>query len=350
MKITNVLKKAWNGFLEFVAMHQPPLIIGLVILAALVPAFTQNYYFLRIATLCVINIILGLSYNLVHGYMGQMSFATAAFWGIGAYAGAISITKLGVPSLLAAVLGMLLAGFFGWLIALPSLKVKGYYLSIVTMGFCEIVRLIELNWIEVTRGALGIMNIPPVTIFGYELSSNTASYLIALVILIVTTILVRNLVGSNFGLALKAIRDDDAAAETMGINIIKVKQTNFIISAMICGFVGSFYAQYVTFIHPSGFTSAVSQEFVVMVIFGGLGSIPGTFLGCIALTVLPELLRGLLQYRLLIYGVLMVIMMNFKPTGILGNLDISNIKRMVLDRKKQSAQSASSEGGAENGR
>ena len=145
--------------------------------------------------------------------------------------------------------------------------------------------------------------------------------------------------------------DDEAcasAAETMGINIVRVKRTNFIIAAMICGFVGSFYAQYVTFIHPTSFTSAISQEYAVMAIFGGLGSIPGTFLGCIVLTLLPEVLRGLLQYRLLIYGALMVLMMNIKPTGILGNLDISMIKRMVVDRRKE--EKTLDKGGAADGR
>ncbi len=350
MSKKNPIKKAWDGFLEFAALHQAPILAVLVAVTIILPFLISDVYIIRVATLCIVNISLGLSYNLVHGYMGQMHFATAAFWGIGAYAGAIVITRFGVPSILAMLFGMIVAGIFGWLLALPTLKIKGYYLSIVTMGFCEIVRLVELNWSSLTRGALGIMNIPAFEVFGHPFRSGTATYLIAFIILILTTVVVKNLTGSDFGLSLKAIRDDDAAAETMGINIVRVKRTNFIISAMICGFVGSFYAQYVTFIHPSSFTSAISQEYAVMAIFGGLGSIPGTFLGCIVLTVLPEILRGLLQYRLLIYGALMVIMMNIKPTGILGNLDISMIKRVVLDRRKTEAAEASEKGGAADGR
>lgn len=344
MKKNNFLKKAWTGLIEFAAMHQLLLMAVLMVLVIAFPFLTSNKYLLRIATLCLINIVLGLALNLVQGYMGQMSFATAAFWGIGAYAGAIGVMRLGLPSLAGMIFGMIVAGFFGLLIALPTLKLKGYYLSIVTMGFCEIVRIVEMNWQELTRGSLGIMNIPPVTILGNKFKSGRANYIIALIILLVVTVLVKNLVNSNFGLSLKAIRDDDSAAETMGINIVRVKRINFIISAMICGFVGAFYAQYVTFIHPSGFASGVSQEYIVMVIFGGLGSIPGTFLGCIALTVLPELMRDLLQYRLLIYGALMVIMMNFMPGGLLGNLDLGLVKKKVLERRRKTA-AARNEGG-----
>ena len=348
MNKKNPVKKMWDGFLEFVAMHQAPILVVLIVITVILPFITSNVYIIRVGTLCIINISLGLSYNLIHGYMGQMHFATAAFWGIGAYTGAILVTRLQVPSVIAMFAGMIMAGIFGLLLALPTLKIKGYYLSIVSMGFCEIIRLVELNWSDLTGGALGIMNIPSFEIFGIELDSGAANYLIAFILLILTTIIVRNLTGSNFGLSLKAIRDDDAAAETMGINIVRVKRTNFIIAAMICGFVGSFYAQYVTFIHPTSFTSAISQEYAVMAIFGGLGSIPGTFLGCIVLTLLPEVLRGLLQYRLLIYGALMVLMMNIKPTGILGNLDISMIKRMVVDRRKE--EKTLDKGGAADGR
>lgn len=344
MKKNGILKKTWDGLIEFVAMHQLPIMAVLILLVIAFPFMTGNKYLLRIATLCLINIVLGLALNLVQGYMGQMSFATAAFWGIGAYAGTIGVMRLGMPSLLGMAFGMAVAGVFGLLIALPTLKLKGYYLSIVTMGFCEIVRIVEMNWQDLTRGSLGIMNIPAVSLFGFRFKSGRANYIIALIILFVVTILVKNLINSNFGLSLKAIRDDDSAAETMGINIVHVKRVNFVISALICGFVGAFYAQYVSFIHPSSFASGVSQEYIVMIIFGGLGSIPGTFLGCIVLTVLPELMRGLLQYRLLIYGALMVIMMNFMPGGLLGNLDLGLVKKKILEKRKRAVLEGS-EGG-----
>ena len=326
------LRRGWNSCLRFLAMHQTVILIVLVAATLALPLVTSNRYVLRIGTLCLTNIMLTLGLNLVTGYMGQMSFGQAAFWGIGSYAGTLLIMRLGLSTIPAMILAVVISGFFGYLVALPSLKLKGYYLTIVTMGFCEIVRLIELNWTSFTGGALGIMNIPPISIFGLELRSAQATFFIAFILVVLVTLVVKNLVNSTFGLSIKAIRDDDDVAETMGINIVKVKRTTFVISAMIAGLAGAFYAQYATFIHPSIYTTAASQELIVMIIFGGLGSIPGTYLGAIALTLLPEIMRDLLEYRMLIYGALMVIMMVLKPDGLLGSLDLGLIRRKELER------------------
>ena len=341
MRKKNPLRRGWESFLRFTAMHSGMIIVALLVVTAAVPFLTTNRYVLRIGTLCLVNIILTLGLNLVTGYMGQMSFGQAAFWGIGAYAGTLLIMKLGFSTIPAMLAATVISGLFGYLVALPSLKLKGYYLTIVTMGFCEIVRLVELNWTSLTGGALGIMNIPPVTIFGQTLRSPRAMYLMALVMVVIVTVIVKNLIDSSFGLSIKAIRDDEDAAETMGINIVSIKRRNFVISAMIAGFAGAFYAQYVTFIHPTIFTTAASQELVVMIIFGGLGSLPGTFLGAIALTLLPELLRDLLQYRMLIYGALMVIMMILKPDGLLGNLNLGLIRRVETERREAAGKGGS---------
>lgn len=214
------------------------------------------------------------------------------------------------------------------------MKLKGYYLTIVTMGFCEIMRLVELNWMEVTNGPMGISGIPRFTFLGISMKGYKAYYFIILILVILTTILIRRLIGSKFGLALKAIRDDDVVAEAMGTHIVKYKIITFVISAMIAGVAGAFYAQYITFIDPSSFTYNASQEMLIMVIFGGLGSITGSYLGAILLTILPELLRGLMEYRMLIYGVLMVAMMLLKPDGILGNVDFDRLKQVALQKKR----------------
>ena len=162
---------------------------------------------------------------------------------------------------------------------------------------------------------------------------STAIFYIALLMVILTTVIVRYLIYSNYGLAIKAIRDDDDAAETMGVNIVLMKRMTFIISAAIAGAIGAFYAQYITFIHPSSYTYTASQEILVMIIFGGLGSIPGSFLVAIALTLLPELLRDLMQYRMMIYGVLMVAMMLVKPDGIMGSVNFEHIRRQELEKR-----------------
>lgn len=316
---------------RYIAVHQLLFILLPLILVILIPVATANRYILRMATLCMVNVSLALSLNLVTGYMGQMNFGHAAFWGIGSYTAALLITRLGFTTIPAMILSMAVSGFFGLLVSLPVMKLKGYYLTIVTMGFCEIVRLVEFNWTAFTGGAMGIMNIPALSVFGIKFKSYTQIFYIALIMVVLITIVVRNLVYSNYGLAIKAIRDDDDAAETMGIDIVRVKRMTFIISAALAGAIGAFYAQYITFIHPSSYTYAASQEILVMIIFGGLGSIPGTFLGAIALTILPELLRDLMQYRMLIYGALMVLMMLIKPEGIMGNVNFEHIRRKELE-------------------
>lgn len=322
---------------EFLAMHQKMTIAVVLIIAVAFPFITKNQYYLRIATLCLMYIVLNLGLNLVTGYMGQMSFGQAAFWGIGSYTAAILITKHGFTTIPALLCAAVVAGLFGYLVAIPTLKLRGYYLTIVTMGFCEIVRLVELNWTKFTGGPLGIMNIPSFSFFGVVFETYRSYYLIALILVAVATIVIRNMINSNYGLAIQAIRDDSDAAELMGINIVQKKRLTFVVSAVFAGVAGAFYAQYVTFIHPSIYTTAASQELIAMIIVGGLGSIPGTFLGTILLTVLPEVLRSLMQYRMLIYGALMVLMMAVKPDGIMGSINFDRIRNQIIDQRAKKA-------------
>lgn len=340
----------FKRILRFIALHQTMFIIIFLALAIAFPFFVTNRYLMRMATLCLMYIMLTLGLNLVTGYMGQMSFGQAAFWGIGSYTASLLIVKTGISTIPAMIAAVLISGFFGYLVALPTLKLKGYYLTIVTMGFCEIVRLIELNWTNFTGGSLGIMNIPTFLFFGVKFKSYRDIYIIALILVVIITLIVKNLICSSFGLSIKAIRDDDDVAETMGIDIVRIKRLTFVISAMIAGLAGAFYAQYITFIHPSIYTNAASQEMIVMIILGGLGSLPGTFLGAITLTLLPEILRDLMQYRMLIYGVLMVIMMIVKPDGLMGNINFDHIRDEALEekahlKKLSKKSSGSSKGG-----
>lgn len=330
----------FKKIIRFIAVYQRSIIIVLLAVALAFPFLVKSRYILRMGTLCLMYVMLTLGLNLVTGYMGQMSFGQAAFWGIGSYTAAILIVKTGLPTIPAMLAAMVVSGFFGFLVALPSLKLKGYYLTIVTMGFCEIIRLVELNS-SFTGGSLGMPNIPAFSFFGATFKTPRAIYLIALALVILITIVVKNLVSSSFGLSVKAIRDDDAVAETMGINIVHTKRVTFVISAMIAGLAGAFYAQYITFIHPSIYTTAASQELIVMIILGGLGSLPGSFLGAIVLTVLPELMRDLMEYRMFVYGALMIIMMIVKPDGLLGNFDFGRIREEALDPSDQNKGSQS---------
>lgn len=318
--------------LNWTAKNTKWLLLASIATAVAFPHLFTGAYLIRIATTSLLYVTLALGLNIVTGYMGQTSFGTAAFWGIGAYTAAIMSTRFGLGSGLGFVLAIVLAGLVSLLLGACVLKLKGYYMTIVTLGFCEIIRLVELNWMSLTRGPLGIMNIPKLSFFGIRLTSNVAIYYVILAIVVVVTYVVHRLMNSRFGLAITSIRDDEIATASMGINVVRQKIYAFVIYGMICGLAGAFYAHFMSYIDPTMFRTTASTEIVIMVIFGGLGSIPGTFLGAIVLTVLSEALRDLMEYRMLIYGLLLVFMMIAKPEGLLGSINFRHIHQRLLSR------------------
>lgn len=313
-----------------ISLYQKPILLGLLILAAAFPFMGSSQYLIRMATLSLVYVVLALGMNLIMGFMGQMSFGHAAFFGIGAYTSAILSTRFGLDTTVTFIAAVFISGLFGFLLGTPVLKLKGYYLTIVTLGFCEIVRMVMLNWVDLTGGPMGIKSIPRFFFFGVKFASARAYYYIILVICVLVTLLVYRLVNSRYGLAILAIRDDDSAAEAMGVDIVRYKIVTFVISSMIAGLAGAFFAHYISYIDSTYFTSTVSQNICVMVILGGLGSLPGTYLGAVALTLLPELLRGLSEYRMLIYGVVMVVMVLFVPSGLLGKFNFKQLRESYL--------------------
>ena len=315
------------------------LVLVALILLAVFPLFVKSPYILRVATTALINIMLTLGLNVVTGYMGQTSFGTAAFWGIGAYVAAILSTRFGIGTELLVILSPLVAGFLAFLLGLCVLKLKGYYMAIVTLGFCEVVRLVELNWMSLTRGPMGITNIPKLTFFGQKISNNAGIFLVALALTVLVTYVVWKLMNSRIGLTITSIRDDEIATQSMGIDIVKYKIGAFTLYGMICGLAGAFYAHFMSYIDPTMFKTVNSTEVIIMVIFGGLGSIPGSYLGAILLTILTELLRDLVEYRMLIYGLLLVVMMIVKPDGILGNINFKHIRqRLNFEAEQETAK------------
>ena len=317
-----------------VSLYQKPILLILLLFSIAFPFLGAGQYLIRMATLSLVYVVLALGMNLIMGYMGQMSFGHAAFWGIGAYTSAILSTRFGWDTTITFLAAVLISGLFGFLLGTPVLKLKGYYLTIVTLGFCEIMRMVMLNWVDLTGGPMGIKQIPRFTFFGIKLATTRSYYYIILVICILVTILVYRLVNSRYGLAILSIRDDDAAAEAMGINIVRYKISTFVISSMIAGLAGAFFAHYISYIDSSYLTSTTSQNICVMVILGGLGSLPGTYLGAIVLTLLPELLRGLSEYRMLIYGVVMVLMVLFVPSGLLGKFNFKQMRESYVMQKR----------------
>lgn len=318
----------------FLVKYRLPLMILLVIVAIAFPFAVTSKYIVRIVILCLMYCMLAVSLNLMTGILGQMSFGHAAFWGIGAYTAAILAKTYGWTHPGVLVAGAVVAGLFGLVLSLPVMHLKGYYFTIVTMVFCQIIRIVEINWMSLTNGPLGIMAIPKMYIFGHKIKGQMDYYFLILFLLALTTFIVVKLTHSRTGYAILAIRDDDLAASAMGINVFKYKSLTIVISSMLAGAAGAFYAIYTGYIDPNCFTNAVSNNMLVMVILGGLGNVFGSFVGATVLTVLPEVLRGFSEYRQLVFGALLVLLMLVRSEGLFGSVNFKYIgQRLSLEKK-----------------
>lgn len=272
-------------------------------------------YYLRIMIFIGINIILALGLNLITGVTGQLSMGHAGFMSLGAYTSAILSVHFGTPFFLAIIAGALLAALFGFLIGIPTLRLDGDYLAMVTIGFAEIIRVFFLNF-EPGGKAVGFSGIPQETTF-------TTVWIIVIVVIILNT----KLFNSRVGRSLFAIRENEIAAEACGINTTRMKVLAFTVGSLLGGLGGGLYAHYMYYINPQDFGFMKSIEILNMVVLGGMGSIPGTIIGVIILTLAPEVLRVVAEYRLLVYGALLVILMIFRPNGLLGDVRIYDLKK-----------------------
>jgi len=284
----------------------------------------MNYFF-HLLILINIYAILALSLNLLVGYTGLLSIAHAAFYGIGAYVATLVMIKLGIAFLPAMLLGILIAMLLSLLIALASLRFRGDYFVLASLGFQVIVYSLLHNWISLTRGPYGIPGIPKPSLFGYEIGSLVSFFVFSLIIaLIVLTILYRLMI-SPFGRVLQAIRDDELATLTLGKHVASFKMKSFVVASGLAAAAGALYATYVTYIDPTSFNLDESILMLSMAIIGGTGNVRGPLMGAVLLILLPEVLRFLAipdtvapQVRLIIYGLLLILMMRFRPQGIAG--------------------------------
>ena len=279
-----------------------------------------SIYQISILISALIYVMLALGLNIVVGLAGQLVLGYAAFYAIGAYTYALLTTYFGFGFWICLPIGGIMTILFGLALGFPVLRLRGDYLAIVTLGFGEIVRLILLNWVGVTGGSHGISNIPKPGLFGMELSlqSNTIYlYYLCLAAVIVTIITISRLKNSRVGLALQALREDEIASEAMGINLTRVKLMAFALSSAWAGFAGVFFAAKTSFVNPASFTFMESAMMLSMVVLGGMGSITGVTLGALILILVPEYLRAFADYRMLLFGATMVLMMIFRPQGLI---------------------------------
>lgn len=298
-------------------MKQRNILIGILLIAFylvlyfamgnnIIPPFQQvNIYLMGI------NIIAAVSLNLIVGFTGQLALGHAGFMAVGAYVSAVLTMKLGQPFLVAIVAGAFVSFLLGILIGLPTLRLKGDYLAIATLGFGEIIRGVLVN-IDYVGGAAGMNGIP-------KLTNWTWLYVFTLI----TIFAIKNFLNSTHGRACIAVRDNEIAAETMGINTTRYKVLAFSMGAFFAGIAGALYAHYFFLIQPTTFTFNRSFDILVMVVFGGLGSLTGSVLAAMAVTALNALLIDFGGLRMIIYALLLIIIMVFRPQGLLGTKEFT---------------------------
>jgi branched-chain amino acid transport system permease protein len=282
-------------------------------------------YLIHIFIIAGIYTILSLSLNLIVGYTGLAALGHIAFAAVGAYASSLLALNLGISPWIGLLIGAIFAAILGAIVSYPSLRLKGDYLALATFGLGVIIYSIAKNWVSLTRGPMGLPGIPSFSLFGLEFNNVWIYLILVLIFVCITYFAIRNITKSPFGRILTGIREDEIATEAVGKNIVKHKLIVFMVGAFFAGIAGSLYAHYITFIDPSSFTAMESITVLLMVVFGGMASLPGSVVGAMVLVIFPEFLRFLglpssiaAPLRQMIYGLLLVVLMIFRPKGLIG--------------------------------
>src|SRR5690554_2843608 len=327
------------------------LLTGIIVLALFWPFFVSRGS-VDLATLVLIYVMLALGLNVVVGLAGLLDLGYVAFYAVGAYTFALLSQYTGISFWMALPIGALLAGLTGMILGFPVLRLRGDYLAIVTLGFGEIIRILLNNWTSLTGGPNGIGNIPDPTLFGMEFGrrvkepGNTSFhetfgiaynsehkviflYMIALVLAVFTALVIRRFMRMPVGRAWEALRDDEIASRSLGLSRTAVKLSAFTIGAFFAGFAGTVFASKQGFISPESFVFLESAIILAIVVLGGMGSQIGVILAAIAVTILPELAREFADYRMLIFGAAMVLMMVWRPQGLIP------MRRIHIELKRQ---------------
>jgi branched-chain amino acid transport system permease protein len=302
-----------------------------VVFLASIPLWVDAYM-LHVLIVTGIFIIAAISLNLLLGYAGQLSLGHVAFFGIGAYASALASLGFSVhvfpevilevkakPVFFSMLMGIAAAGLCGWFIGRLSFKVRGAYFVIVSISFAEVVRLVAVNWVELTQGPMALNNIPPLTMFGFSFIKKPANYWLILAVAVACYVLVRRIVHSKAGRAMIALRENEPLATSVGVDVTRTLVLATIASAAMAGAAGALYAHYVRIVDPDVFLFIYTVTMVIMVVTGGKGTLAGPIVGGLIFGLLPEGLRALAvkpETQWILYGVLMVAVVYFLPAGI----------------------------------
>lgn len=269
----------------------------------------NQYYQINLTSMCI-NIILAVSLNLINGFTGQLSLGHAGFMAVGAYASVIMTEMLGQPFIAGLLVACLAAALGGFIIGVPTLRLKGDYLAIATLAFGEIIR-VTLQNIDYVNGPAGILGITKMTTWAWLFGAT-----------VLTILVVVNLINSSYGRAIISVREDEVASELMGINTTKYKVIAFVIGAMFAGLAGAMYAHYFYIIKPETFNFLKSFDILVMVVLGGLGSTTGAIIAAIFITVLTAVLQSFPAIRMILYALILIIVMIYRPQGLMGNKEL----------------------------
>jgi branched-chain amino acid transport system permease protein len=302
------------------------LLTGVAVLAVAFPWLVstgQNFYHVNIMVSALIFVVLGLGLNITVGLAGLLDLGYIAFFAVGAYTYALLNSNFGFGFWTCLPLGGLMGMLFGMILGFPILRLRGDYLAIVTLGFGSITKIVLENWDTVTGGAAGIANIPRPELFSLVLDGrekSVYSYYLVLALVVLTIFVTNRLKNSRIGRAWMALREDEIACVAMGVDMERTKLSAYALGAFWAGLVGVIFAAHNTFINPDSFTFMDSAMILAMVVLGGMGSILGVIIAALALKLLPEYLRAFAEYRMLIFGGVMVLMMIFRPQGLISNM------------------------------
>lgn len=305
------------------------------VIAVFVPAILIKFdiidaYTAQIFTLAGINAIMAISVNIICGITGQLSLGQAGFMAIGCYSTILLTQNLGMPLILSIIIAGLITAFFGFLIGFPTLKLDGDYLAIVTLGFGEIIRVVLVNLKSLTGGPNGKQF---TTMLGFDA---TLAYTVIIGSLVLIIILIQNFIRSTYGRAILAVREDEIAANSSGIPVFKYKMIGFVIASFVAGIGGGLYVSLIGFVKPEQASFNNSVNYLIYVVLGGMGSTTGSVLAAFVLTYLQEFLRFLKNFRLLIYPLILIAVMLFRPQGLLGYKEASFVKAFDWAKKGES--------------
>lgn len=312
------------------------LFVILSVMLVILPMVDKNGYHQLLFDQVLINMIVVMGLNFITGLTGQMNLGTAGIFSCGAYASSLLCMKLNFPVWIGFIAAIIMGFLIGKCLGYPSLRVKGVYLSLTTIGFSEIVRLVMTNWIDFTGGAQGLQRIPRLQLFGITFDNALKNYYLYLTFGVLLAVFAVRVVSSKWGRVFKAIRDNVEAVEACGIDVSKLKILAFTLATMYGCFAGALYANVMGYINPTTFNQDFSINYLVMLMLGGIGSVPGNIIGAIVVTLVPEFLRFMENYYWLVFSILTLLFAVFLPNGIVSlfkGKDKNRLERFWIPKK-----------------